>query len=228
VKGIGEKRPPLANQKVGHPESSSNLRVNHALSDRLGEMTVTTAHDSRRLGVPLARTVGLLAISVLINYIDRGNLSIAAPLLKEELHVSASQLGILFAAFFWTYTVLMPVSGWLVDRFNVNWVLAVGFVVWSLATTVTGLAQGFYMLMACRVVLGAGESVAFPCYAKILAQHVPQQHRRWNELRPGNWHIRVWDAHGKLWLASRIHLFRTGEPYLVAAMDTLDAKKHYR
>jgi MFS transporter, ACS family, D-galactonate transporter len=63
-------------------------------------MTVTTVKDSRRLGIPLARTLCLLAISILINYIDRGNLSIAAPLLKEELHVSASQLGILIAAFF--------------------------------------------------------------------------------------------------------------------------------
>src|ERR1700730_11528877 len=110
-------------------------------------MTLATVQDPRRLGIPLARTLCLLAILALINYIDRGNLSIAAPLLKDELHISASQLGILFAAFFWTYTVLMPVGGWMVDRFNVSWVLAVGFVVWSLATTVTGLAQGFYMLM---------------------------------------------------------------------------------
>jgi MFS transporter, ACS family, D-galactonate transporter len=71
----------------------------------------------------------------------------------------------------------MPVSGWMVDRFNVNWVLAAGFLVWSLATTATGLVHGFYMLMVCRVILGAGESVAFPSYGKILAQQVPQQHR---------------------------------------------------
>jgi MFS family permease len=140
-------------------------------------MTVTTVKDPRGLGIPLARTLCLLAVSILINYIDRGNLSIAAPLLKDELHISASQLGILISGFFWTYTVLMPVSGWMVDRFNASWVLAAGFVVWSLATTATGLVHGFYMLMACRVVLGAGESAAFPSYAKILAQHVPQQHR---------------------------------------------------
>ena len=75
-------------------------------------MTLTTVQDPRRLGIPLARTLCLLAILALINYIDRGNLSIAAPLLKGELHFSASQLGILIAAFFWTYTVLMPVGGW--------------------------------------------------------------------------------------------------------------------
>jgi sugar phosphate permease len=56
----------------------------------------------------------LLAISLLINYVDRGNLSLAAPLLKNELHLTAWQLGILFSAFFWTYTALQFVMGWVV------------------------------------------------------------------------------------------------------------------
>ena len=62
----------------------------------------------------------LLAICALLNYVDRGNLSIAAPLLKDELHISVTQLGILLSAFFWTYTAMQFVSGWLVDRFEVN------------------------------------------------------------------------------------------------------------
>src|SRR5262249_24275566 len=78
----------------------------------------------------------LLALSVLINYIDRGNLSIAAPLLKDELRISASQLGILLSAFFWTYTVLLFVWGCLIDRLNVNHVLALGYFVWSVATDI--------------------------------------------------------------------------------------------
>ena len=56
---------------------------------------------------PFALPLLLLALSVLINYIDRGNLSIAAPLLKNELGISASQLGILLSAFFWSYTALL-------------------------------------------------------------------------------------------------------------------------
>src|ERR1700751_4153830 len=75
----------------------------------------------------------LLAICVFFNYVDRGNLSIAAPLLKGELNISASQLGVLLAAFFWTYTAMQFVSGWLVDRFGVNWVIAAGYLIWSLA-----------------------------------------------------------------------------------------------
>ncbi len=57
----------------------------------------------------------LLVVSVFINYVDRGNLSIAAPILKNELGISASQLGILLSSFFWTYTALLFVCGWFVD-----------------------------------------------------------------------------------------------------------------
>ena len=127
-----------------------------------------------------AKTLGLLfllSLSVFINYVDRGNLSVAAPLLKGELHLSASELGMLLGAFFWTYTAVMIVSGWLVDRFDVSRMLALGFATWSIATGLTGLAHSFLSLLICRLLLGAGESVAFPSYGKILAAHVSQQHR---------------------------------------------------
>jgi MFS transporter, ACS family, D-galactonate transporter len=119
----------------------------------------------------------LLAICILINYVDRGNLSIAAPLLKDELGISASQLGILLAGFFWTYTAMQFVSGWLVDRFDVNWVIAGGYLLWSLATATTGIVHGFTILLMMRLMLGIGESVAFPSCSKILARQLPEHHR---------------------------------------------------
>src|SRR5436305_11148803 len=94
-----------------------------------------------------APALTLLFIAILVNYVDRGNLSIAAPLLKDELGISASQLGILLAAFFWTYTAMQFVSGWLVDRFDVNWVIAAGYLLWSLATATTGFVRGFAILL---------------------------------------------------------------------------------
>ena len=127
----------------------------------------------RSLGPALA----LLAISLLINYVDRGNLSIAAPILKDELRISGTQLGILFSAFFYTYTFFIFVSGWLVDRFNVNWVLALGFALWSLATAGTGFVRGFQTLLAARLLLGIGESVAFPAMSKILGRGLPETRR---------------------------------------------------
>jgi len=132
--------------------------------------------ESRKAG-PFALPIFLLVLSVLINYIDRGNLSIAAPLLKNELAISASQLGILFSAFFWTYTALLFVCGCFIERFDVNRVLAFGFLLWSLATAATGLVQGFGMLIVMRLLLGIGESVAFPCYSKILARNLPEERR---------------------------------------------------
>src|SRR6266571_7732269 len=104
----------------------------------------------------LPRVLGLLAVAVLINYIDRSNLSIAAPLLKDEFGLSASQLGILLSSFFWTYTLFQIVSDWAVDRFDVNWVIAAGFLTWSLATATTALVHGFAVLLVIRLILGIG------------------------------------------------------------------------
>jgi MFS family permease len=118
-----------------------------------------------------------LAVCAVINFIDRGNLSIAAPLLKDELRISASQLGILLSAFFWTYTAMQFVSGWLVDRFNVNWVIAGGFLLWSLATAATGLVPGFTILLVMRLMLGIGESVMTPTWSKLFGVHLPEHHR---------------------------------------------------
>src|ERR1700721_304542 len=119
----------------------------------------------------------LLGLSVLINYIDRSNLSIAAPLLKDELHISNTQLGTLLAAFFWTSGLMQMPAGWLVDRFDVKWVFAAGFFLWSIATAVTGLLHGFTALIAVRVILGVGESVAFPSYSKVLSTYFPESRR---------------------------------------------------
>jgi len=133
-------------------------------------------HDSKSLRTFAAPLI-LLSLAILINYVDRGNLSVAAPLLKDELHVSASQLGLLFSAFFTSYSAFIFVSGWLVDRYPVNWVLAAGFALWSAATAATGLVYSFAALFAMRLLLGAGESVAFPSYSKILAQRLPEESR---------------------------------------------------
>jgi len=123
------------------------------------------------------RVLFLIALSVLINYIDRSNLSIAAPLIKDELGLTATQLGTLLSLFFYTYGLLQIPAGWLVDRFDVKSVFALGFFLWSAATAVTGLLHGFAALLAARAVLGLGESVAFPAYGKIVGTHFPETRR---------------------------------------------------
>lgn len=133
--------------------------------------------SARKIPSGLATVVLFLGISVFINYIDRGNLALAAPLLQDELRLSPSQLGILLSSFFWTYAGFQIISGWLVDRCDVNWVLVAGFFLWSGATAATGVARGFAALLVLRLILGAGESVAFPSYSKILAKHCPESVR---------------------------------------------------
>jgi MFS family permease len=120
---------------------------------------------------------GLLALAVFINYVDRGNLATAAPVITRELHLSATQIGILLSAFYWTYAPSQLVAGWFAERFAVHRVIAVGFAVWSIATILTGMASGFVALLTLRFVLGAGESIAFPCSSKMLAQHVAVDQR---------------------------------------------------
>lgn len=147
------------------------------------EVTTSTKLSPTLFGVAL-----ILSVSVLINYVDRGTLAIAAPLLKEDLHLSPSQLGILLSAFFWTYAFCQILSGWLVDRFDVNRVLAIGVFVWSLSTLGTGLTRGFAMLLGARLLLGIGESVAYPSYSKIIAKHFNAEHRgRANGLISAGW-----------------------------------------
>ena len=133
--------------------------------------------DAPRAPRSFAPALALLAVCVLINYVDRGNLSLAAPLLAKELALSASQLGLLLAAFFWSYTAMQFVAGWLVDRFEVNFVIAAGFLLWSLATIGTALVSVFAFLLAMRLLLGIGESVAFPSTSKLLANHLPEDQR---------------------------------------------------
>ena len=117
--------------------------------------------------------VGVLMLAAILNSADRSSLAIAAPALSRELMLSPVQMGFLLSAFFWTYAIGQVVAGWFTDRFPVLWVFTIGFVVWSGATFCTGLVQGMTALLVLRLLLGGGESVAFPCYSKIFATEFP-------------------------------------------------------
>jgi MFS family permease len=122
--------------------------------------------------------VALLVASVFVNYIDRANLSIAAPVLAGQLGLSSLQVGSLLSAFFWTYAFLQlfGVAGWIVDRFPVGRVFAWGYFSWCAATVATGFMSGFIALYAVRLLLGVGECITYPCYSRIFAEF-PEHHR---------------------------------------------------
>jgi MFS family permease len=130
----------------------------------------TSAKPRAAIGAAL---VPLLALAIFINYVDRGNLATAAPLIKDELKLSSTQMGVLLSAFFWTYTPSQLLAGWLAERINAYRTLALGLAIWSIATATSGLASGFGLLIALRLLLGIGESAAFPCSSKVVTQHLP-------------------------------------------------------
>lgn len=119
----------------------------------------------------------LLGAALLINYVDRGTISTAAPLIESEFHLSPFQMGLLLSAFFCTYVLSQPVMGWLVDHIGAARVLAAGFTLWSVATFLAGLSSGITALVALRLVMGAGESVCYPSGFALISQRVEDRHR---------------------------------------------------
>lgn len=83
---------------------------------------------------PTVALVLLLGASILLNYIDRGAIGVAAPIMKSELRLSATAFGLAVSAFFWIYAPVQLVLGWLCDRFSVYRLLALGTLLWSVST----------------------------------------------------------------------------------------------
>ena len=83
----------------------------------------------------------MLSLALMINYIDRGSIATAAPLLQEELSLSPSEMGWVLAVFYWAYAPMQPVMGWFADRIGPAHRAGGGFVLWSVATAATGLVR---------------------------------------------------------------------------------------
>jgi len=130
------------------------------------------ADNGLRKSTSPTQLVLLVSAALLINYVDRGNLATAAPLLQGELGLSATQLGVLLSAFYYSYVVAMVPAGWLAERYGAHRMLAAGIVIWSLATLLTGVAVGFWSLLLLRLLLGIGESAGFPCASHLFASQL--------------------------------------------------------
>jgi MFS family permease len=119
----------------------------------------------------------LLGAAVFLNYVDRGAMGIAAPLMKGELGLSEEAYGVAFSAFFWIYAPVQFFAGWLCDRFSVYKLMSAGILLWAGSTFLMGFAGGFASLLVLRIMLGVGESITFPGSSKIIARHVPPERR---------------------------------------------------
>jgi MFS family permease len=138
--------------------------------------TIATGSPAPRLRTG-AGLVLLLGVAIFLNYVDRGAIAIAAPLMKGELGLSATGFGIAVSAFFWVYAPVQLFAGWLCDRFSVYKLIASGIALWAASTFLMGFTGGFLSLLVLRVMLGIGESISFPSISKIIARHVPGERR---------------------------------------------------
>jgi MFS family permease len=116
--------------------------------------------------------VFLLSLALVLNYIDRGNLATAGPLLINELKLSPTQLGTLLSAFYVAYAVAMVPAGWFADRHGARMALGIGVAIWSVATFMTGFVDGFAPLLVLRLLLGLGEAPIMPGTSKLIRSRV--------------------------------------------------------
>ena len=132
----------------------------------------------RRLSAP-ATVVLLLCFMYLITYVDRTNLSTAGPLMRKELGLSLTQLGLVFSAFGYPYAIFQIIGGHLGDRLGARRTLTVCGLLWALATILTGLAGGMLSLFLIRLLLGVGEGATFPTATRAMQYWVPKNKRGW-------------------------------------------------
>lgn len=133
-----------------------------------------------RAGQPSLRdsrwsVVALLFSGVLINYIDRGNLSVAAVPIMGDLRLSPAAIGVALSAFFWTYLLFQIPAGYVVDRYGPKWSYGIAFLVWTLASAGMSLVHSLSQLISLRLVLGMSEAVAAPASLAYLKRNFAEK-----------------------------------------------------
>ena len=119
----------------------------------------------------------LLFISVVINYLDRTNISIAAGEMSLDLGLTKVQMGIIFGAFAWTYATLQIPGGIIVDLIKPRILYPIILSLWSLATIVQGFANSMLTLVGSRLSIGVFEAPSYPCNNKIVTNWFPNAER---------------------------------------------------
>src|SRR5438477_5879146 len=120
--------------------------------------------------------VGLLFCSSVVNYVDRVNISVAAPVIMRETGWDKGRFGLVFSTFLIGYALLQIPGGVIADRWSARKVLALSFCGFSLFTALTPLGQSaFLLLLFLRFLVGACESASFPSLAALNARWVPRQ-----------------------------------------------------
>lgn len=118
-------------------------------------------------------TLANLCLMAFILYIDRVNISVAGPVMRKELGLSATQLGFIFSAFAYAYACMQIFGGWLSDKFGPRLILALLSALWAVATIMTGLSSTVIVLVIWRLLVGVGEGGAFPAATRAFTHWMP-------------------------------------------------------
>jgi len=121
--------------------------------------------------------LAVICLMYFITYIDRVNISVAGPMIKQEFGLTATQLGIVFSAFAYPYAAMQIIGGWCADRFGPRIVLTVLSIIWAVATILCGFAWGVTSLLIFRFILGIGEGGAFPTATRAFTFWLPATER---------------------------------------------------
>lgn len=119
----------------------------------------------------------LIFVNVVINYMDRSNLAVAASDIGKEFKFSSVQMGLIFSAFSWTYLLFQIPGGILVKRFSPRIMYTASLIAWSLATVMQGFAKGFATLFGLRMATGVFEAPAFPINNRVVSSWFPDNER---------------------------------------------------
>jgi ACS family D-galactonate transporter-like MFS transporter len=141
------------------------------------EIAVTKQQISTK---PTRVRFGILALifgNVIINYMDRSNISVAASAISKDLQLTPVQLGLVFSAFGWTYAALQIPGGLLVDRIKPRILYALCLIAWSIVTLLQGVMKGFGMLFSLRLATGAFEAPSFPINNRVVTSWFPDKER---------------------------------------------------
>jgi ACS family D-galactonate transporter-like MFS transporter len=119
----------------------------------------------------------LIFVNVVINYMDRSNLAVAASEISKEFEFTSVQMGLIFSAFSWTYLLFQIPGGIMVKRYSPRILYAFSLITWSLATVFQGFAKGFVTLFGLRMATGAFEAPAFPINNRVVSNWFPDNER---------------------------------------------------
>jgi MFS family permease len=121
--------------------------------------------------------LGLLVLAMVISYIDRGNISMAMPVITGVFDLDAKEKGYIFSSFLLGYTLMQIPAGRLVDRYGIRWTYAVSFLLWCITAACFGFSTALWQLLVLRIMLGVTESVSGPAGNAYISAHFGEENR---------------------------------------------------